>query len=89
MPVKDVLTWTLVLSGFSDAGFGNKAIDIFDQMIKIDEISLDSVALLGMISSCSKSGAMQQGRRVHALTIKVGFEDDIFVGSAIIDMYSN
>ncbi|KAI3857601.1 hypothetical protein MKW98_028865 [Papaver atlanticum] len=89
MPVKDVVTWTLMLSGFSDAGFGNKAMDIFDQMIKIDEISLDSVALLGMISSCSKSGAMQQGRRVHAFTIKVGFGDDIFVGSAIIDMYSN
>ncbi|XP_026439282.1 putative pentatricopeptide repeat-containing protein At3g23330 [Papaver somniferum] len=89
MPVKDVVTWTLMLSGFSDAGFGNKAMDIFDQMIKIDEISLDSVALLGMISGCSKSGAMHQGRRVHAFTIKVGFEDDIFVGSAIIDMYSN
>ncbi|KAI3857604.1 hypothetical protein MKW98_028868, partial [Papaver atlanticum] len=88
MPVKDV-AWTLMLSGFSDAGFGNKAMDIFDQMIKIDEISLDSVVLLGMISSCSKSGAMQQGRRVHAFTVKVGFEDDIFVGSAIIDMYSN
>ncbi|RZC75675.1 hypothetical protein C5167_051147 [Papaver somniferum] len=89
MPVKDVVTWTLMLSGFSDAGFGNKAMEILDQMIKIDEISLDSVALLGMISSCSKSGAMQQGRRIHAFTIKVGFEDDIFLGSAIIDMYSN
>ncbi|KAI3983668.1 hypothetical protein MKX01_001072, partial [Papaver californicum] len=70
MPVKDVISWTLMLSGFSDAGFGNKAMDIFDQMMQIDEISFDSVALLAMISSCSKSGAMQQGRRVHAFTIK-------------------
>ncbi|OVA14957.1 Pentatricopeptide repeat [Macleaya cordata] len=89
MLVKDVVTWTLMLSSFSDAGYGNKAMDILNEMITMDGISLDSVALMGMISSCSKSGSMQQGRRVHGLTIKTGFEDYTFVGSAFIDMYSN
>ncbi|XP_010255213.1 PREDICTED: putative pentatricopeptide repeat-containing protein At3g11460 [Nelumbo nucifera] len=89
MPVKDVVTWTLMLSSFSHVGYMNKAMQIFNEMIGVDEVALDSICLIGILSSCSRSGALQQGRRVHALMIKTGFEDDIFVGSALIGMYAN
>ncbi|KAJ4966506.1 hypothetical protein NE237_018355 [Protea cynaroides] len=84
---KDVVTWTLMFSSFSDFGYWNKALELFNEMMCV--VALDSVALMGILSSCSRSGALQHGRRIHALTIKTGFGNDPFVGSTLIDMYAN
>ncbi|KAK4347699.1 hypothetical protein RND71_034038 [Anisodus tanguticus] len=89
MPVKDVVAWTLMLTGFVKSGNWNKAVEHFNQMLIREEVELDSVALIGILSGCGSSGALQQGRRVHALVIKFGFEGDTFLGSSIVDMYAN
>ncbi|KAH6819667.1 hypothetical protein C2S51_003270 [Perilla frutescens var. frutescens] len=86
---KDLIAWTLMLRGFSKSGNWRRTIEHFNKMMGEDRIMLDSVSLITMLSGCSCSGALQQGRRVHALLIKSGFEDDIFVGTAVIDMYAN
>ncbi|XP_058191007.1 pentatricopeptide repeat-containing protein At3g12770-like [Rhododendron vialii] len=89
MPVKDVVAWTLMLTAFSSGQYWNKAIEHFNEMRRVEDLELDSVALTGIMSSCSDSGALHQGRRVHALVVKTGFAHDVFLGSAIIDMYAN
>lgn len=89
MPVQDVVAWTLMLTGFVKSGNWSIAVEHFNQMMATEEVELDSVALIGILSGCSSSGALQQGRRVHALVIKMGFEGDTFLGSSIIDMYAN
>lgn len=86
---KDLVAWTLMLRGFSKSGNWRMTIDHFNKMMGEDEIALDSVSLITMLSGCSCGGALQQGRRIHGLLIKTGFEDDVFVGSAAIDMYAN
>lgn len=87
--VKDVVAWTLMISSFSDVGYSNKAMELFHEMIAGGDVKLDSVSLIAVLSSCARVGALQQGRRIHGLTKKTGFEDGIFVGSALIDMYTN
>ncbi|KAK3002789.1 hypothetical protein RJ639_018347 [Escallonia herrerae] len=89
MPVKDVVAWTLMLTGFSSGQYWNKAMEHFNKMIGVEELELDSVALMGILSSCSSSGALWHGRRIHALVVKAGFEGDIFVGSAVVVMYAS
>ncbi|XP_060194509.1 pentatricopeptide repeat-containing protein At1g11290, chloroplastic-like isoform X1 [Lycium barbarum] len=89
MPVKDVVVWTSMLTGFVKSGNWSMAVEHFNRMMATEELELDSVALIGILSGCSSSGALQQGRRVHALVIKFGFEGDTFLGSSIIDMYAN
>lgn len=86
---KDVVAWTLMLRGFSKSGNWRRTIEHFNKMIGEDGITLDFVSLITILSGCSSSGALQQGKRVHALVIKTGFQADIFVGSAVIDMYAN
>ena len=89
MFVKDVAAWTLMLTGFSSGRHWDRAIKHFNKMLGIQNLKLDSIVLMGILSSCSHSGALQQGRRVHALAIKTCFANNIFVGSAVIDMYAN
>ncbi|KAL6012506.1 hypothetical protein ACLOJK_002995 [Asimina triloba] len=87
--VMDVVSWTLMISSFSDIGYGNKAMELFYEMMMSGDVVLDSVALIGVLSGCSRLGALKQGRRVHGLVTKMGFADDIYVGTALIHMYTN
>ncbi|XP_057787536.1 pentatricopeptide repeat-containing protein At3g57430, chloroplastic-like isoform X1 [Salvia miltiorrhiza] len=84
---KDLVAWTSMLRGFSRSGNWRRTIEHFNKMM--GENMIDYVSLITMLSGCSCSGALQQGRRMHALVLKTGFQDDLFVGSAVIDMYAN
>ncbi|CAK9150828.1 unnamed protein product [Ilex paraguariensis] len=58
MAAKDVVDWTLMLTGFPSSRFWNKAREHFNKIMEVQELELDPVALMGMLSSCSLSGAV-------------------------------
>ncbi|KAL1554208.1 hypothetical protein AAHA92_14793 [Salvia divinorum] len=86
---KDLVAWTLMLKGFSKSGNWRRTLEHFKKMMGEDKIALDYVSLITMLSGCSCFGALEQGRGMHGLVLKTGFQDDLFVGSAVIDMYAN
>ncbi|KAL0384152.1 UNVERIFIED_CONTAM: putative pentatricopeptide repeat-containing protein [Sesamum radiatum] len=69
---KDLVAWTLMLKGFLKCGNWKRTIEHFNTMMGEDDILLDSVSLITILSGCC-SGALQQGRCVHALVIKNWF----------------
>ncbi|KMT00539.1 hypothetical protein BVRB_9g218370 [Beta vulgaris subsp. vulgaris] len=89
MIVKDLVAWTLMLKGFSSSQCWSKVIEHLSEMMSVHSMSLDSTALVSMISCCSCSGALPLGRLLHALVVKQGFTKDVFVGSAFISMYAD
>lgn len=48
----------------------------------------DTVTFVSVLPACALSMALHQGRELHGYITKNGFEWDIFVGNAIIDMYA-
>ncbi|KAJ8549854.1 hypothetical protein K7X08_033561 [Anisodus acutangulus] len=56
MPVKDVVAWTLMLTGFVKSGKWSMAVEHFNQMTATEEVELDSVALIAVQELCSKAG---------------------------------
>lgn len=89
MPVNNVVPWTLMLKGLSRGRYWNKAMKHFNEMMRLEDLELDAVSFISILSSCSSSGSLQQGRRIHALIVKTGFAHVVLLGSAIIDMYAN
>ncbi|RVW49768.1 Pentatricopeptide repeat-containing protein DOT4, chloroplastic [Vitis vinifera] len=107
MSERNVVSWNAIVSGYSDHGFSEEAIDLFNLMrrkgLLVDFYTIMSLipaslsvgclqvgtGIHGFIIRTGHSGALQQGRRVHALAIKTCFANNIFVGSAVIDMYAN
>ncbi|KAG6413349.1 hypothetical protein SASPL_126058 [Salvia splendens] len=86
---KDLVAWTLMLRGFSKSGNWRRTVEHFKKMMGEDKIALDYVSVITMLSGCSCFRALEQGRRMHGLVLKTGLQDDLFVGSAVIDMYAN
>ncbi|KAG6410736.1 hypothetical protein SASPL_128803 [Salvia splendens] len=88
----DPLVRTALVGSYINGNFVDDAYSIFEEIEKMmgeEKIALDYVSLITRLSACSCFGALEQGRRMHGLVLKIGLQDDLFVGSAVIDMYAN
>ncbi|KAJ7563082.1 hypothetical protein O6H91_03G096300 [Diphasiastrum complanatum] len=87
MPEHNVFSWTAIISAHADKGQGEEAIDLFQRMQKTG-IAPDKVVFLVVLKACAKIAALEQGKELHSLIINSGFESDVMVDSALVDMYA-
>eukprot|EP01018_Ginkgo_biloba_P034137 Gb_28030 [translate_table: standard] len=87
MSVRDVVTWSTMIAGYSQGGHANEALTLFQDML-LANITPDSVAMLSLLPACAHLAALQHGKWIHGYIIKSGFEADVVVGNALIDMYA-
>ena len=83
---RDVVAWTAIIDGYSEHGLVDEAMSCIDQMI-LEGMSPDRVMFLCCVKACCKAGAVDKGRVIHAKVVKEGYEDDLFIGNVLIDMY--
>ncbi|CAJ1973843.1 unnamed protein product [Sphenostylis stenocarpa] len=62
MLARNVVSWTVMITGYGKHGIGNKAIELFNQM-QLNGIEPDSVTYLAVLSACSHSGLIEEGKR--------------------------
>eukprot|EP01018_Ginkgo_biloba_P006881 Gb_03548 [translate_table: standard] len=87
MPERDVVSWTAMISGFSHSGFWKEALGYFCQM-QSEGVKPNSVTMASVLPACGNLAALQQGKEIHGYIIRHGFDSYVFVGSALVDMYS-
>ncbi|KAJ4951667.1 hypothetical protein NE237_028499 [Protea cynaroides] len=81
------ISWAGIISGFAQNGEGENALEYFCKMHRFlekpDEFSFSSI-----LATLANWAAIEQGRHLHAYTIKTGLESTVLVGTALVDMYS-
>ncbi|CAN6442769.1 unnamed protein product [Victoria cruziana] len=87
MPNKNVVSWTAIICGQYQNGYFKEASEKFGLMcqslVKPNEFTF-AIAL-----SCSSNlRSINDGRRIHAQAIKRGVASSVYVGTALVDMYS-
>ncbi|KAE8735540.1 F11F12.5 protein [Hibiscus syriacus] len=85
---RDLLSWTTLISGYAKSDRSEKAIEYFNQM-QWQGVKPNEFTLATCLSSCSKMAMLENGQLLHSMAIKAGSFDDVFVSSAIVDMYAN
>ncbi|CAN6877206.1 unnamed protein product [Brassica oleracea] len=88
MPVKDIISWTSMIKGYSSNKRYREAISVFYKMTEEGGIVPDEVTMSTVISSCAHLGVLDVGKEVHMYTVQNGFVLDVYIGSALVDMYS-
>ncbi|XP_078427569.1 basic helix loop helix DNA-binding superfamily protein [Wolffia australiana] len=87
MPQRDLVSWTSMISCYSQNKQPILAIQTFEAM-EAAGVAPDNVAIASLIAACADLGAMDIGRAAHC-RILPGFSCmDVFVGSALVDMYA-
>ncbi|XP_031283063.1 putative pentatricopeptide repeat-containing protein At1g69350, mitochondrial [Pistacia vera] len=84
---KSVVTWNSMICGFSQNGFSVEAINLFRQMY-LNSLQMDEVTFLGVLQACSNLGHLKKGKWVHQMLICYGIRKDIYIDTALTDMYA-
>ncbi|KAI5084905.1 hypothetical protein GOP47_0001078 [Adiantum capillus-veneris] len=87
LPVQDVVTWTALISGLVEGGFGLKALTYLEQMQLVGVFPNPSTFVCGL-KACGSMKALDRGRKLHTSIVTEEFEGNIFVGSSLIDLYA-
>lgn len=86
MPKRDVFSWTAMIEAYCQDGLGKEALNLFDQMDR-EGIIPDRFILVSVVSACASQATLAEGREMHARIKDRGFESDIIVGNALVNMY--
>lgn len=87
MPQKDVVSWTALISGYMNCGYGDEAIGMFCEMRR-RRVMPNAYTYATCLRACSLSLDMCFGELLHGAVVKVGLMIDLFVGSALVDVYA-
>ncbi|XP_008784229.1 putative pentatricopeptide repeat-containing protein At5g52630 [Phoenix dactylifera] len=87
MPQRNLVTWTAMISGFSQNNKFADALRTFSSMCAAG-IKPTQFALSSAIQASASFGSLEFGRQMHSLSVKLGFDVELFVGSNLAGMYS-
>ncbi|GJN09161.1 hypothetical protein PR202_ga27143 [Eleusine coracana subsp. coracana] len=87
MPVRDIVTWNAMVDGYVSIGMGSMALACFQEMNDTLQIQHDSVGIIAALAACCLESALMQGREIHGYVIRHGLEQDVKVGTSLLDMY--
>ncbi|XXG42831.1 hypothetical protein AAC387_Pa01g3008 [Persea americana] len=87
MKERDVVAWSSMIAGLCQNRKPTVALELLGEMLA-EGLELDSTALVSIINACTGLENEKLGFQIHGLAIKSGFESDIFVGCALVDMYA-
>lgn len=84
---KNQATWTAMLTGYSQNGDVLKAMESFRTM-RVERVEPNHYTFPTILNACAKISALDFGGQVHACIVRNGFGANIFVQSALVDMYA-
>ncbi|KAM4090202.1 hypothetical protein ACJW30_09G042100 [Castanea mollissima] len=86
---RDIASWNTVISCMVSEFMYDKAFEFFRDMQRNDGLRVDHFTVSTLLTACSGSSSLMQGREVHAHAIKIGLEANLSVNNALIGFYTN
>ncbi|KAK1265572.1 putative pentatricopeptide repeat-containing protein [Acorus gramineus] len=87
MVVKDVVSWSAMIGGYSLNGQPKEALELFHLMCS-ENVKPDEFTVVAVLSACAKLGALDLGDSVRRIIDANVLTLNLVVGTAVIDMYS-
>ncbi|XP_057482690.1 pentatricopeptide repeat-containing protein At3g26782, mitochondrial [Actinidia eriantha] len=84
---RDGVSWNSMIAVYAQNGLSAEALQVFYDMVWNKDVCYNAVTLSTVLLACAHSGSLQMGKCIHDQVIKMGLEDDVFVGTSVIDMY--
>eukprot|EP01018_Ginkgo_biloba_P032972 Gb_02573 [translate_table: standard] len=87
MPTPNVVSWTAMIAGHAQNGQCREALKLLRQM-QLEGVKPDSKTFASVLPACANLAALEQGMEIHKEIIRSGFQYDVCVDSALVDMYA-
>ncbi|XP_077213322.1 pentatricopeptide repeat (PPR) superfamily protein [Tasmannia lanceolata] len=87
IPQPDIVLFNIMARGYARTHTPIQAVVLFIHMLNLG-ISPDDYTFPSLLKACANSKALEQGKQVHCLAIKLKFHHNIYVQPTLINMYA-
>lgn len=87
MPERDMVTWTALITGYSQNERPVEALVLFPKMVRIG-LRPNQFTFSSLLKAAGGVPSGRDGIQIHGFSVKYGFESNVYVGSALVDMYA-
>lgn len=87
LPHRDEISWTTMIAGYVNASDSFQALSLFSKMWVAPNSRMDPFILSLALKACGLKVDVKFGEMLHGYSVKSGFVNSVFVGSALLDMY--
>lgn len=83
---RNPVTWNSIISGHIQSAQHEEALKLYMRMRRLS-VGQTRSTFSALFHACSCLGSLQQGQLLHAHVAKTPFVSNVFVGTALLDMY--
>lgn len=87
LPRKDAISWNSIIAGCVQNGEFDRGLGFFRRMLK-ENVRPMHVSFSSVIPACAHLTAMSLGKQLHGCITRLGFDDNEFIASSLVDMYA-
>ncbi|XP_015868900.3 pentatricopeptide repeat-containing protein At3g12770-like [Ziziphus jujuba] len=87
MPMRNLVSWNTMISGCIQNGLVHESFSLFRRLVT-SGCGFDSGTIVSLIQGCALTADMESGKILHGCVIRRGFELNLIISTAIIDLYS-
>ncbi|CAL9187117.1 putative pentatricopeptide repeat-containing protein At3g47840 [Musa acuminata AAA Group] len=86
--LKDIVSWTAIISGFCLEHDVEKAFSLFGEMRRAAWPPPNEYTFPSLLGLCAWAAALEVGQQLHARAVVAGLDNDVMITSALIALYS-
>ncbi|KAF3788174.1 Pentatricopeptide repeat-containing protein [Nymphaea thermarum] len=87
MPKRNLQSWVVLLGAYARYGYWQGTLELFDRMLE-EGFAPNKYVFPSALRACANLSDLETGKRIHALVRNSRFDTDVFVDSALVDMYA-
>ncbi|XP_047940318.1 pentatricopeptide repeat-containing protein At5g04780, mitochondrial-like isoform X2 [Salvia hispanica] len=87
MRLRSVVSWNTMIGAYTQNGNGEAALSLFARMLRQGS-EFSEFALSSVLCACASNFLPFESKQLHALVVKSSMESNVFVGTALLDVYA-
>ncbi|KAL4589751.1 hypothetical protein LXL04_002661 [Taraxacum kok-saghyz] len=88
MPERNISSWSSMISAYTQHGYCEESWMMFLWFQRYSNITPNEYILASIISTATQLMSAVKGYQLHGLVVKTGLDQDVFVGTSVINFYS-
>ncbi|KAK6945208.1 E motif [Dillenia turbinata] len=87
IPKPNIFAWNFMFRAYSNSSCPTECLMLYNLM-RHTQILPDNYTFPFILKACARLSLLEKGREIHAVSLNLGLEVDVFVQNALISMYS-
>ncbi|KAG4128578.1 hypothetical protein ERO13_D09G027700v2 [Gossypium hirsutum] len=87
MPTRNNISWGAFIGGYVEYKQFDMVFEVFNEMLLSGETPTKPT-FSSVLCACASLTSLEKGRDIHGKILKLGFQYDVYLGTALTDMYA-